>query len=222
MLEIKGTTEDYIPLRDIVFQKLREDIVTGRMKPGDRLMEIGLAEKMGVSRTPVREAIRKLQSEGLVIMNARRGAIVAPINIRDLKEILEIRKALERLACQLVSVKAGEDAVAQLRRINSDMEAAVEADDIVRITEHDVEFHEKITELADNAHLTNMLDQIKAHLYRYRLEFIKELKDRNILTTEHARIIDAIETGNAKAAGREIEKHIELQERYIMNTLEQA
>ncbi len=221
MLDINETAEDYIPLRDIVFQKLREAIVTGQMQPGERLMEIKLSNMMGVSRTPVREAIRKLQAEGLVIMNARRGAIVAPINKKDLKEILEIRKALERLTCQLVSAKADEEAVAELKEINQVMEEAVEADDIQKMTEQDVAFHEKITELADNAHLTNMLDQIKAHLYRYRLEFIKELRDRSVLTIEHNRIIEAIEAGNARAAAREIEKHIELQEKYILNTLEQ-
>jgi len=170
MLEIKDSMEDYTPLRDIVFQKLREAIVTGQLKPGDRLMEIRLANAMGVSRTPVREAIRKLQNEGLVIMNARRGAVVAPINARNLRDYLEIRKALESLAGQLASDRADDEAIGRLREINRIMRQAVEDSDISRITEQDVEFHETITSLADNAHLTDMLDQIKEHLYRYRLE----------------------------------------------------
>ena len=222
MLEIKGVTEDYIPLRDIVFQKLREAIITGQLKPGDRLMEIKLANTMGVSRTPVREAIRKLQGEGLVIMNARRGAVVAPINVQVMKELLEIRKALESLACQLVAEKASEEEIQELRSINNIMRRAVDDADVNVMTEQDVAFHEKITELADNSHLTNMLDQIKEHLYRYRLEFIKELKDREILVEEHDRIIAAIESRNAKLAGREIEKHIELQEKFIINTIEKT
>jgi len=196
MLEIKDSMEDYTPLRDIVFQKLREAIVTGQLKPGDRLMEIRLANAMGVSRTPVREAIRKLQNEGLVIMNARRGAV------------------------ELASDRADDEAIGRLREINRIMRQAVEDSDISRITEQDVEFHETITSLADNAHLTDMLDQIKEHLYRYRLEFIKELKDRSVLVEEHERIIDAISEGNAKGAGREIERHIEHQERYILNSIE--
>ena len=221
MLEIKEHRDDYIPLRDIVFHKLREAIITGRLVPGDRLMEIKLANEMGVSRTPVREAIRKLQAEGLVIMNARRGAVVAPINEEVMQELLEIRKALESLACQLVAVKSGSGDIQRLRDINSDMRSAIDESDVDKITEKDVEFHETITELAANSHLTSMLDQIKEHLYRYRLEFIKELKNKNVLADEHDRIIDALQSGNAKAAGREIEKHIELQERYIINTLEQ-
>ena len=217
MLDIREHNDDYIPLRDIVFEKLREQIITGQLKPGDRLMEIKLANEMGVSRTPVREAIRKLQAEDLVIMNARRGAVVAPINEKDMKEILEIRKALESLACQLVAVKAGEDDVKTLRSINREMRKAIDDNDIERITDRDVLFHETITEIAANTHLTGMLNQIKEHLYRYRLAFIKELKNKYVLTEEHDKIIDAIESKNAKAAGREIEKHIEVQEKYIIN-----
>ncbi len=212
--------DDYIPLRDIVFGKLREAIITGQLLPGTRLMEISLAESMGVSRTPVREAIRKLQAEGLVIMNARRGAVVAPINKRDLKEILEIRKALESLACRLTSRKVTEDSLIQLKDINNVMKNAVTEKDIGLIAAKDVEFHEMITDLADNRQLSRMLDQIKEHLYRYRREFIKELKDRRVLVSEHDKIIAALEAHNEKTAVRELEKHIELQERYILNTLE--
>lgn len=212
--------DDYIPLRDIVFEKLREAIITGQLLPGTRLMEISLAESMGVSRTPVREAIRKLQAEGLVIMNARRGAVVAPINKRDLKEILEIRKALESLACRLTARKVTEDSLIQLKDINNVMKNAVAEKDIGLIAAKDVEFHEMITDLADNRQLSRMLDQIKEHLYRYRREFIKELKDRRVLVSEHDKIIAALEAHNEKTAVRELEKHIELQERYILNTLE--
>ena len=221
MLEIKEHKDDYIPLRDIVFQKLREDIITGKMAPGDRLMEIKLANEMGVSRTPVREAIRKLQTEGLVIMNARRGAVVAPINKEVMKEILEIRKALESLACQLVAVKAGPGDIQVLRNINAEMRKAIDDGDIDKITEKDVEFHETITALAANSHLTSMLDQIKEHLYRYRLEFIKEIRNKYVLADEHDRLVDALEAKSPENAGREIEKHIETQERYIINSLEQ-
>ena len=89
---------EYLPLRDVVFQTLRNAILKGELKPGERLMEIQLAQKLGVSRTPVREALRKLELEGLVIMIPRRGAIVADITIQDLNDVLEVREALEELA----------------------------------------------------------------------------------------------------------------------------
>ena len=81
--------DEYLPLRDVVFNTLRQAILTGEMKPGERLMEIHLANKLGVSRTPIREAIRKLELEGLVVMIPRRGAEVAQITWKNLKDVLE-------------------------------------------------------------------------------------------------------------------------------------
>ena len=87
--------DGYKPLRDIVFETLREAIINQTLKPGERLMEIQLAEEMGVSRTPVREAIRKLELEGLVVMVPRKGAYVAGISMKDIHEVYELRSALE-------------------------------------------------------------------------------------------------------------------------------
>ena len=87
--------DEYLPLRDVVFNTLREAILTGQLKPGERLMEISLANRLGVSRTPIREAIRKLELEGLVIMIPRKGAKVASITERELNDGLEVRMGLE-------------------------------------------------------------------------------------------------------------------------------
>ena len=90
--------EEYMPLRDVVFTRLRRQILRGEMKPGERLMEISLANRLGVSRTPVREAIRKLENEGLVVMVPRRGAHIAEITQQELLDVLEVRNSLEVLA----------------------------------------------------------------------------------------------------------------------------
>ena len=103
------TIDEYLPLRDVVFNTLRQAILRGELKPGERLMEIQLATKLGVSRTPVREAIRKLELEGLVLMIPRKGAEVADIVEKGLRDVLEVRKALEelsvRLACDRITKK---------------------------------------------------------------------------------------------------------------------
>ena len=95
--------DEYLPLRDVVFYTLRQAILRGELKPGERLLEIRLANKLGVSRTPVREAIRKLELEGLVKMVPRRGAEVAEITEKRVRDALEVRRALEELAVQLNS-----------------------------------------------------------------------------------------------------------------------
>ena len=98
---------EYLPLRDVVFNTLRQAILKGELKPGERLLEIALAERLGVSRTPVREAMRKLEQEGLVVMIPRRGAQVASITEKDLNDVLEVRIALENVAiekaCKLIT-----------------------------------------------------------------------------------------------------------------------
>ena len=89
--KLKVNVNEYLPLRDVVFNTLRQAIITGEFVPGERLMEIALANRLGVSRTPVREAIRKLELEGLVVMIPRKGAEVARITEKDLRDVLEVR-----------------------------------------------------------------------------------------------------------------------------------
>ena len=100
-MDLEMNMDDYLPLRDVVFNTLRRAILKGELKPGERLMEIALADKLGVSRTPIREAIRKLELEGLVVMAPRKGAKVASITERDLNDVLEVRKGMEVLAISL-------------------------------------------------------------------------------------------------------------------------
>ncbi len=219
MANLKLSFDEYIPLRDIVFKTLREAIITGDLQPGERLMEIKLANELGVSRTPVREAIRKLELEGLVIMTARKGAEVAPINEKDLREVLEIRKSLESLACELACKAVKESDIRKLRNINEEIGKAVDVEDIEAITKKDVEFHEVIYVMTDNQRLIQMLHQLKEHIFRYRFEYIKEMKNKRTIVDEHDRIIDAIAAKDEKKASKEIESHIEIQEKYILNTL---
>ena len=212
--------DEYIPLRDVVFNTLRSAIITGELSPGERLMEIKLANELGVSRTPVREALRKLEREGLVITTARKGAEVAPINEKDLKEVLEIRKSLESLACQIASQKITPAQTEELAAMNSLIAQAIEANDTESITQMDIEFHEIIYTVTENQRLIDMLHQLKEHILRYRLQYIKDMKNKKNIVDEHNKIISALENHNARSARREIERHIELQEKYILNNLE--
>ena len=102
------------PCGDVVFNTLRQAILRGELKPGERLMEVQLANKLGVSRTPIREAIRKLELEGLVLMIPRKGAEVADITEKSLTDVLEVRKALEELAVQLCCDKITKEELKEL------------------------------------------------------------------------------------------------------------
>ena len=96
--KVKITENEYLPLRDVVFNTIKDGILTGRLKPGERLLENQLAEELGVSRTPIREALRMLEIENLVDLIPRKGAQVRKMSEKDIKDVLEIRKVLEELA----------------------------------------------------------------------------------------------------------------------------
>ena len=123
--------DNYKPLREIVFETLREAIITGVLKPGERLMEVQLAEEMGVSRTPVREAIRKLELEGFVVMVARKGAYVAGISLKDVTDVFEIRAALEGLAACLAAGRASEEDLEEMERAVANRSAYLETNDLI-------------------------------------------------------------------------------------------
>ena len=220
MTNLKLNFDEYIPLRDIVFKTLREAIITGELKSGERLMEIRLANEMGVSRTPVREAIKKLEQEGLVYVTARKGAVVAPINSKDLTDVMAVRKVLESLACQLACEKMTEEYIKALRELNNEIQKAVNEDDDEKIARLDAAFHDMICSFSDNEKLVSILKYVKEHVFRYRLEYICSLKNKNIIIEEHEKIIQDFENKNEKAVRKDIEHHIEMQEKYILNSMD--
>lgn len=116
-MDLEMNMDDYLPLRDVVFNTLRRAILKGELKPGERLMEIALADKLGVSRTPIREAIRKLELEGLVVMAPRKGAKVASITERDLNDVLEVRKGMEVLAISLACERITKEEMEHLEKL---------------------------------------------------------------------------------------------------------
>lgn len=119
-MDFEVNMNEYLPLRDVVFNTLRKAILRGELKPGERLMEIQLANKLGVSRTPIREAIRKLELEGLVLMIPRKGAEVAQITEKNMQDVLEVRKALEELSVQLACERITPEQVEEMKMAAED------------------------------------------------------------------------------------------------------
>jgi DNA-binding GntR family transcriptional regulator len=166
--------DEYLPLRDVVFNTLRQEILTGKLKPGERLMEIHLANKLGVSRTPIREAIRKLELEGLVIMIPRRGAEVAQITLKSLEDVMEVRRALDVLAIELACERMGDEDLEKLRQACENFNVAVETKDTRNIAEADVAFHDLIVLSTGNTRLIQLVNNLSEQMYRYRFEYLKD------------------------------------------------
>lgn len=217
--EITMTIDDYLPLRDVVFNTLRQAILRGELEPGERLMEIQLAQKLGVSRTPIREAIRKLELEGLVIMIPRKGAEVAHITEKDMKDVLEVRGTLEELAVTLACKNITKEAIAELKMANKLFEAAIVSKDVVKIVDADVRFHDVIYTMTDNQRLIQIINNLREQLYRYRLEYVKDARSHSMLISEHNDIISRLENSDEEGAKKVVGQHIYNQEKGIMRMM---
>lgn len=211
---------DNISLRDAVFETLREAILKGILSPGQHLMEMQLAHQLGVSRTPVREAIRMLELEGLVVMVPRKGARVAAISEKSLCDVLEVRRALEELSVRLACTRMEREDLEKMDSINQKFIRACQSDDVVRIAQIDESFHAVIYEAADNAKLLQLLNQMQNQMYRYRIEYIKLKERRQILVEEHKKIIHCLARRDGDVAAEATRIHISHQEQYVMSVIQ--
>lgn len=216
---LKVNLNEYLPLRDVVFNTLRQAIITGEFAPGERLMEIALADRLGVSRTPVREAIRKLELEGLVVMIPRKGAEVAKITEKSLKEVLEVRSALEELAAGLACERITEEGKKELMETHKAFVEAVENKDAKDIANKDEEFHNQIFSCTDNQRLIQMVNNLKEQMYRYRMEYVKDINYHGDLIQEHNGVLDAILNNNQEKAKEIMHGHIKRQEEIIIKNI---
>lgn len=213
------TMNEYLPLRDVVFHTLRQAILKGELKPGERLMEVKLANKLGVSRTPIREAIRKLELEGLVLMIPRKGAEVAEITEKSLRDVLEVRKALEELAVQLACDKITEEEIQQLREAAREFQKSLQSGDITRVAEADVQFHDILYMATDNQKLVQLLNNLREQMYRYRVEYLKNDEAYPVLTREHEDIIRHISRRDKEKATEVMCRHIDNQVETVIDAI---
>ena len=174
-------------------------------------MEIKLANKLGVSRTPIREAIRKLELEGLVLMIPRRGAEVAEITEKSLNDVLEVRKALEELAVQLACERMDEEGLEALKKAAKEFEESLGSEDVA--------YHDIICRSTDNQRLMQLLNNFREQMYRYRVEYLKKKECYPQLLREHQAIIEAIEKSNKETASEIMGQHIENQVTAVTDSL---
>lgn len=211
--------DEYLPLREVVFRALRNAIVQGEFQPGERLMEVTIANKLGVSRTPVREAIRMLELEGLVVMIPRKGAEVANITVKDLKDALEVRMAIEALSVRLTCERIDEKGKEEIKQVCIAFREAINSKLVPAIVEADEAFHNMIYKLSQNPRLINIAQNLREQVYRYRVEYVKDFSYHDNLVTEHDQITNAILLGDANTAERIMNEHIYNQEQIVIKNV---
>lgn len=184
-------------------------------------MEIQLADRLGVSRTPIREAIRKLELEGLVLMIPRKGAEVAKISEKSLRDVLEVRRSLEELAIELACQRMTEEDIRDLQEAQNAFRIAINSGDAMSMAETDEHYHDIIYNGTGNNRLVQILNNLREQMYRYRLEYIKDADKRQILVVEHDNILKAIRGRHVAEAKTAIREHIDNQEITVSKNLKE-
>lgn len=219
MQDLHANMDEFLPLRDVVFNTLRQAILTGDLKPGERLMEIHLADKLGVSRTPIREAIHKLELEGLVTIIPRRGAEVAQITEKSMNDVLEVRRALDALCAELACDRISEKELDDLKAACDHFELTTHTRDLKKIAQADVALHDIIVQATGNRRLIQLINNLSEQMYRYRFEYIKDNSRHEMLVEEHRIIYQSIVRKDKETAAAAARTHIDNQKKAIIRQI---
>lgn len=211
--------DNYKPLREVVFEALREAIMSGALPPGERMMEVQLAEELGVSRTPVREAIRKLELEGFVVMIPRKGAYVAGISLKDVADVFEIRTALEALAAGLAAERITDEELEEMERIVVLKSEAIKNNDLELLIETDTQFHEVLYRASRNEKLFQIINNLREQIQRFRTTSLASPGRMRLALEEHKKIIEALSERNISQAQQLAQDHIENAENSMLEAL---
>lgn len=209
-------------MRELVLIELRNAIFTRSIKPGDRLVETTIANSMGISRTPVREALRQLESEGLAINIPRKGTVVKGICVEDAKEIYDIREVLEGLAARGACLHISRIEIRELRQIIREMDQSIKNDDEERYVYVHNRYNRIIIDACKNKRLIEQMESI--------YEYLKSLRRISLLTSErkvealkeHIEIVDAIESGNEDDAERLTRMHVRRAKKSFKQVLDRS
>lgn len=213
----KVEIQNYKPLGEVVFDYLRNAILSGELKPGERLMEISLAEQLGVSRTPVREAIRKLELENFVEMIPRKGAYVAQLKAKDILDILEIRSIFDGYAASAAAEKMSEDEVKSLGATLDKFDKAVNKGDKQAMIDTDNRFHDQLIQATKNRKLIEIVNSLQDQFQRFRIIYFNEFDNYGDMQVSHQDLYDAIAKRDVSRARKNAENHIKMVENLVIH-----
>lgn len=197
-----------LPARELVARKLREAILSGRFQPGQRLVERVLVARMGVSRTPIREALRKLEREGLVTTVPYKGPVVTKPTPRSAREVYEVRAALEGQAAALLARRGDPAAIARMWGCIKDAERALARRHPSGVLEANNAFHDVLASGSGNTLLQALTANLQDRIVLLRVESLSYPGRRSRSVAEHKAIVRMIERGNVEGARRLVEQHV--------------
>lgn len=194
-------------LANLVQAHIEEQILSGALKGGDKLTEQLLAEQLGVSRAPVREAFRMLEEAGLVRTEKNRGVFVRAVPLEEALEIFELRAMMDQYVGRKLAQTLGAPEIRELRRMADTMEQAAKSDDAALFHETNLAFHDRLLELAGNAKLCAVYRKLTKELTMFRRQNLSH-ESMALYAREHRQIVKAIASGDAEAAGQAMFEHV--------------
>ncbi len=220
--DLTKEVSDKYSLQGRVFHKIREDILNGKYKSGDSIKEVVVSKELGVSRTPVREALKQLELEGLVISIPNKGTVVAGITEQDIIDIYAIRSLIEGLAARWAAIRISEEQLKQLEEIIELTEFYASKHNVEHLHELDTQFHEIIYEASNSKPLKHILSDFHIYVQRARMESIaipgRDLKSAQ----EHKAILKALKGRNPEEAEKLTNQHVKNVAENMMKHLKKA
>ncbi len=195
-----------VPLRERIYDRLRKAILSGDLAPGTPVIEAEMAARLGASRTPLREALRRLEAEGLLEPRGLRGTVVRELREEDVECVFEIREALESLAARRAARTIKPAQLARLDEFVANMGAAV--DDPGEIERQDTAFHDLVLNVANGERLKRMLTELREELIAYRFLSLSDLPRRHATVAEHRAIAAALRAHDEHDAAKRTAEHI--------------
>lgn len=196
----KKPIERHQTLREKILETIRDAILRGSLKPGERVSEPELAERFGISRTPIREAFRQLESEGYLQVIPRKGAVVASLSERDVEEFYAIKIILEGFAARMAAEKMSMKDIEKLEAINDKLKKLADEEDVKNFFKVHDEFHEVFIKAAGNEKLLELINQLIMRFKRLRLASLSQPGRMNVSVQEHEQLIEAFKRHDGKTA----------------------
>ncbi len=206
---MKKFKEKHLTLREKILESIRDAIISGSMTPGSRVSEPELAERFGISRTPIREAFRQLESEGYLKVIPRKGAVVSAFTQKDVEEFYAIKSILEGYAARLACSRLTEKEIERLHSINKRLAELNTLSDVKQFFKVHSDFHDLFIKAADNEKLREMINLLVTRFQRLRLMSISRPGRMAVSVEEHEKIIAAFRARDCEAAELLVRKNAE-------------
>jgi len=219
---MRKVMERHQTLREKILESIREAILKGQLKPGEKVAEPELAERFGISRTPIREAFRQLESEGYLTVIPRKGAVVAQLSEQDIEEFYAIKSVLEGFAARMAALKMSDKEIERLEAINARLEELARLGDVKTFFRVHNEFHELFIRAAGNEKLSDLIDQLVMKFNRSRMASLALPGRMEISVNEHRKIIQAFKDRDSETADNLVKKTAAYGAQVLIQSIAQA